>query len=661
MKLPSLFASKTICFLTAFSAAGGIFSLPSLQAADNLWTNAGSGYWDIGENWSEGLPVATSGNPVFINNGGTAVIRQAGTTISPNVMNVGSNGTGTLQITAGATFESRNALIGSTSTTTGTGTVSLSGAGASWTIDGVSSYLNLARYGGSATMTVSDGAALTTSRGAYLSQSGGVSSLTIDNATWNASGSGNVWIGGAGQGTVTLQNGATATAFSINVNSQYGLDPTSGSGSLVVNNSALTTESSLNVSSGTSTTPGLAKLEVRNGGTVSVGQTMGISGTLRANTEVLVTGEDSRLTVASAFNAQKGTLTISDGGKVGSGAKASIGAFSGDDFIATVTGEGSELKGATGVDVGVIGTGVLIVADGGKVISGSDGTADLRVGTYAGSASTWVPNPPKGNGTLQIGNGGRAGLIEAGIIYGGGSGSDSGGAATLIFNHNESAYTLANKLAYGGNASKPGTFRVEHNGPGTTILTANNSYNSGTFVNDGTLLVNGGAEYLTDEWGSFLIASATGTGEVTVAASGRFGGSGDIGGATTVAGTLLAGTRTGSLNFLDDLTLEENSVLRLELGGTGFESIHVAGELSLSGRVEVVLLNGFAPEDYTFDVFDHDTLSYSLRLTLNDGVYDIQQFGDFTLSASVSAIPEPSTLGLLVLALGGIAAWRRRS
>jgi fibronectin-binding autotransporter adhesin len=80
------------------------------------------------------------------------------------------------------------------------------------------------------------------------------------------------------------------------------------------------------------------------------------------------------------------------------------------------------------------------------------------------------------NGTLNFGNGSSVGTLQADTILGG------SGTAVVNFNHTGN-YVLNPKLE--------GSLAVNKFGPGTTILSGNNTYTGNTLVNEGSLLING--------------------------------------------------------------------------------------------------------------------------------------------------------------------------
>jgi outer membrane autotransporter protein len=150
---------------------------------------------------------------------------------------------------------------------------------------------------------------------------------------------------------------------------------------------------------------------------------------------------------------------ISNGGFVNANG-VSIGDVSGSSTV-TVTGAGSVLNAIHGLEIGgdcgctpLVGT--LTIADGGLTNSPS--------GTIIGQGST-----------LNLGTGGLAGAIITPFII-------NDGLISANFND---MLTLAAAISGGGTLSK--------SGPGTLILTADNTYTGGTTISGGTLqLGNGG-------------------------------------------------------------------------------------------------------------------------------------------------------------------------
>lgn len=99
----------------------------SAQAIDFNWNVAGPADWSEGTNWDPaGPPTGGGGNHAFVNNGGTAEITSDIGDIQDIFVGVGADTTGTLNQSAGATFQGTGSwmFVGQDG---GTGTYNLSG------------------------------------------------------------------------------------------------------------------------------------------------------------------------------------------------------------------------------------------------------------------------------------------------------------------------------------------------------------------------------------------------------------------------------------------------------------------------------------------------------------------------------------------------------
>jgi outer membrane autotransporter protein len=218
--------------------------------------------------------------------------------------------------------------------------------------------------------------------------------------------------------------------------------------------------------------PGI--LTISNGGVVNATGIVGVGDPTGAST-LTVTGAGSTLTVLSALLVGDtscgcgliGTLTIADGGVVNSPGATSI-------------AQGSTLNLGTGGLAGGIVT-PAIVNDGqiaanftdtltlGANISGAGTLSKAGAGTLIlTGTNTYAGGTTITGGTLQLGNGGASGSITANVV-------DNG---TFAINRSDT-------FAFGGVISGTGTFAQI--GPGTTILTAANTYSGGTAINGGAL------------------------------------------------------------------------------------------------------------------------------------------------------------------------------
>lgn len=208
---------------------------------------------------------------------------------------------------------------------------------------------------------------------------------------------------------------------------------------------------------------------------------------------------------------------------------------------------------------------------------------------------------------------------------------------------------------------------------------AGNTYNSGTTISGGTLMINNTS------------GSGTGTGLVTVSNGGALAGSGIIGGATTVAsgGVLSPGGDPGAslfgnatLTFNSNLNLDPGSITRIGIAaatgnttpfgfvpgtlpaGSQHDAINVLGTLDARGILEVLLDPAYTPVagDY-FVIANYAALAGVPDMTLNlpSLPAGLVWNGDFTSGyAFLQITPEPGRALLLAVAALGLLLRRRR-
>jgi autotransporter-associated beta strand protein len=196
-----------------------------------------------------------------------------------------------------------------------------------------------------------------------------------------------------------------------------------------------------------------------------------------------------------------------------------------------------------------------------------------------------------------------------------------------------------------------GTGTLAKDGLGTLVLSANNTYTGETLVTAGTLIVNG--------------HQSSASGAVSVAAGATLGGTGTLGGATTVSGILAPGTSIGVLNvaanttWVGALLAGDGTDWKFELG-----SGNTADQLNITGNF---LKNATAGTVFRFD-FLGSVQTGTFKLVDWSGMTDFSS-GDFTytgldegstgnfvlngsqLELQVAAIPEPSTWALGIASL----------
>jgi autotransporter-associated beta strand protein/T5SS/PEP-CTERM-associated repeat protein len=275
--------------------------------------------------------------------------------------------------------------------------------------------------------------------------------------------------------------------------------------------------------------PGI--LTISNGGAVNATGLVGV-GDPTGNSTLTVTGAGSTLTVLSALLVGDttcgcgpliGTLTIADGGVVnspgftgiaqGSTLNLGIGGLAGAIVTPAIVNDGQIIANFTDtltLAAAISGAGTLSKAGAGTLIlTGSS--------TYSGGTTI-------AGGTLQLGNGGASGSIAGDVVNNG----------TFAINRSDT-------FAFGGVISGTGTFAQI--GPGTTILTAANTYAGGTAINSGVLAVAADANLGTASGGlafgggtlQFLSAFTTNRAVTLNASGGAFDTNGNN---ATLAGTI---------------------------------------------------------------------------------------------------------------------------
>lgn len=252
-------------------------------------------------------------------------------------------------------------------------------------------------------------------------------------------------------------------------------------------------------------------------------------------------------------------------------------------------------------------------------------------------------------------------VVNAGILSI--SSEDNLGDAPVAFN-------AAQLEIDGGTLQTTATFTINDANRGITIGAAGGGIEiaTSTELTVENAIVLGGDLTKSGQGALYFNGTTSGAGNVIVAA-GTFGGNGTITGNTTIqtGATLTGGTVGGvdSLDFNGDLTLAAGSTWLVDLVETTSgisDSINVGGLLTLgNSELDLALSGTFSGGSYVIANFG--TLSGTFNnLAEGDFIGDYQiSYGVTTANAiTLTAVPEPGTLGLLGLALGGFFFRRAR-
>ncbi len=280
------------------------------------------------------------------------------------------------------------------------------------------------------------------------------------------------------------------------------------------------------------------------------------------------------------------------------------------------------------------------------------------IGSLAGGGAT-------GGNVILNGNTLTVGGNDSSTSYGGVIAGSATGATQVVSLGTGSPYTPAGYIY----APEPvlGAGSLVKTGAGTLTLTGANLYSEATTISAGAVLANNTS------------GSATGTSAVQVQAGASLGGSGAIGGVTTVQadGTLspggdanTSGFGLASLHFEGDLHLQADATLLwqfLNAGTPGQDYDSMTGTNLILPEMGTVHLEIMGLDGHTlnagdsFTLFDGDVYHDTTLLSLGTDITDLFQIHDNTGwwgtwevtagSLVLTAVPEPATWLLLVILL----------
>ncbi len=396
------------------------------------------------------------------------------------------------------------------------------------------------------------------------------------------------------------------------------------------------------------------------------------NGTLQANSggngNAFFIAEGAKLIIDSTT-----ALTTSDANanlaKAGTGELSIVGAKA-------WTGSVSLLEGVYSVDslVTVDGTGQNSGLGFATTITNTPGRILMNGGTlrYTGGATTTNRAFSIGSAGATIEANGTGALIwtPTSITYTNGQGDGSQfnnfqNTFITLSGTNTDNNTFATPIANQGSGVLTS---LNKTGTGRWVLSGNHSYGGPTIVSAGTLVVSG---------------TLTGSTLVSVASGATLAGAGTINGATTIAagGIISPGNSPGNMTLANGLTL--NGSYEWELGalstsgpGTNFDALTITGgNVDLTGATIDLTLGSFAPSANAFWTTDQTwsgildntgggTLTGTFAAIDNSAWSSYGAFSTTYTGNDVNlvwtAVPEPTTAGLLAFGLAGAFVLRRR-
>ena len=379
----------------------------------------------------------------------------------------------------------------------------------------------------------------------------------------------------------------------------------------------------------------------------------GGAGTLNVNggsfaTQSLTVGGNS--SAAGTLNLSGGSFSVASGFTVDAGGTVNI-------------NSGGSMSGGASGNV-TIQNGGLVKFNGGtgnasmNLFMGSGGTVDTNAQTLAsGNWANLIASAP--GAILTNSSASKATIANGNTIW------IWDGGQNLTINTPAAPLEIASWITSAGQTTPTGIVKT---GTGTLILSENvKDYTGTTQVNAGSLIVNSD--------------NSQATGAVTVAAGALLGGSGIVGGATTINGTLSPGNSPGVLSIAS-LVLGGSSTSLFEINGTtrgtNYDGVNITGATAptYGGTLSLIFGNGSAfADNTTFDLFNFSgSVSGAFGSVIssgfyagtwtnnNDGTFKFEQ-GSQTLTFSqatgdIAVVPEP---GAVVLAGLGIAAAAARA
>ncbi len=575
---------------------------------------------------------------------GTVNLSGSNLTASGSTLTVGQGGNGSLSVAAGGQVTIKSALmVGQNAGSQGM--LSITGSGSTLGSEGLFNYQETSTTIGGAgqgSVSIAAGASAILNGPLVIGQDAGSNgSLSLDgtHSTLAPSGSGSpprlaLTVGAAGQGSMSITNGATAS-----LGDQIIVARDAGSqGSVTVDGTGSTLQSARfgneQITSLTVAASGTGSFSVTNGGTANisnpivVGQNTGSQGTLA------VDGSTSQLTFSTLAVGQSGTgnFNLTGGAHVGGGDSVTLGVNQGASGNLTIQGTGSTLTMyESTLTVGQDGSGQVSISQGG-VLGGQYGS--MVIGADYGSTGAVTVDGPGSNITLTEGVLGTGQSIVVGQV-GNGSLTATDGATI-----NSAAINVGSQY-HGGPPVGQGTLSLDGSGTSLT-MNSNASLSTIGYQATGTVSITNGAAMTSQA--TYVGNGPNGIGSVAVDGAnsrwtddrdlslGVYGGSGTLNvtnggavssagasvenGSATVDGANSTWTNTGAMDFgysgTGSLTISNGGTVTNAIYGNAYIGANATG-------VGSVTVDGANSTWTTGDVVIADSVGSTGSLTISNG------------------------------------------
>ncbi len=678
------------------------------NAATFAVTKSGAGTWTLsGNNSYNGLTTVSAGTLTLSgNNSGAGGVTASGTS-RININHAGALGSGTLTTAANTTIDNTSGgsitlstnntiALGSGLTFGGTNDLTFGTGGITSPFSGTITLNGTGRtltFGGAVTNTATVNSSMTVNGVGNTLVLGGLAlnADTVSARTNSFQGSANITITGpvTGGGRVDhiLTYSATGTLTLQGTNTYTGQTRLDG-GTVVLDFSGASSPTNDILVSGNSVRLGSGTLSIKGkGGSTSNSQTIVLTQNSGSGVNHIIVNDNgsSGTTTLALDNTGLGTrankVTINIDLSQGLGGNAAGNVIT--TTATTATLGYVTVKDASGTGFGKYsGSNVVKLTGQTTLANNSNASGTDFITSPGGTSTTGSPylqlnsalNPTWNSLTIDTSsatganfldlNSNTVSLTQKGLLMVGSNHFTIQNGQVGASNTELIVHTMgAGKLTIAGTLSS-GTGSLTKSGSGMLILSGANTYTGATSINQGTLLVSGSlgaSTAVTIEKDGILAGSGTVSGTVStvVGATSVIDPSDSVG---TGIGQLTIGTLTSNNGGVYKFTLGANTT-----AGTTYDQVAVTGVFTGSGAAGELHFNFTDAGAQTGVNYTLFTFASSTGLDLTDFTIDTAGWaGTFTINATdltvnFTNIPEPSTWGMLGMALGMLGlCWKRR-